>query len=86
MNECVCRFQHHTKLRVVRAFPKKKTHNNESLLLLALLLRVVRMREKKAFFFRAKFLSRFFSRSALVIREKKDEMKLFKNLSSLLSL
>ena len=73
MNECVCRFQHHTKLRVVRAFPKKKTHNNESLLLA--LLRVVRMREKA--FFRA-FLSRF-SRSALV--EKKDEMKMFKNLS-----
>lgn len=90
MNECVCRFQHHTtKLRVVlRAFPKKKNaqQRESSSSSRCVVARCSNNeREENLLLSRKVSLSLLLSKCAQS-REKKDDMKLFKNLSLLLSL
>ena len=83
MNECVCRFQHHTKLRVVRAFPKKKNaQQRESSSSRFVVARCSNEREESLLLSRKVSLSLLLSKCAQS-REKKDEMKMFKNLSLL---
>ena len=88
MNECVCRFQHHTtKLRVVlRAFPQKKNAQQQRESSSSSRCVVARCsnneREESLLLSRKVSLSLLLSKCAQS-REKKDEMKLFKNLSLL---
>lgn len=95
MNECVCRFQHHTtKLRVVlRAFPKKKNaqqqreSSSSSRCVVVARCCSNNEREENLLLSRKVSLSLLFlSKCAQSSREKKDDMKLFKNLSLLFSL